>query len=443
MTDEPWTVTEYTILSSHIRGYSRGARNERRPYLQLAIKQYTPTKAYSKASAYPPVTLILCAGAGACKEMLEPFLLSLLDTYPHPIRSFWTLDPVHHAASYSLNSATIGDEPLWLDHGRDLLHMINTFQAAMPPPLVGISHSWGSVALLWVSAVHPRLFAGIAPLEPVTEGGWFQFGKGGSAEGQWKKHFAYLVAQRRKTQWASREDARKSFARNPFYQVYDKRVFDRIIQYNLREVDEKDGSSNVNGADNGETPKPVTLATPSRLEIGLFLRPWPPLPGHTATVEDVLAAEASIGTATTLPGFQVPEINTLSYLMRLLTLPILYVWGEKSPTYSPEHCRRAIERTGPRAKLALSLSTGDGSDEAAFEREGSAYKPHVTSIVMKDVGHEMPLEKPEETARTVVPWLENLIGGWERDVQERERSGAPFEIENGVPAAWKAKMAKL
>ena len=35
----------------------------------------------------------------------------------------------------------------WFDHSRDLLHLVNTFRAAMPQPIVGIAHSMGAAQL--------------------------------------------------------------------------------------------------------------------------------------------------------------------------------------------------------------------------------------------------------------------------------------------------------
>lgn len=35
----------------------------------------------------------------------------------------------------------------WLDHSRDLLHIINHFRDDMPRPIVGIGHSFGAAQL--------------------------------------------------------------------------------------------------------------------------------------------------------------------------------------------------------------------------------------------------------------------------------------------------------
>src|SRR5437868_5724178 len=74
--------------------------------------------------------------------------------------------------SYRLNADTIGDAPHWDDTARDILHLANTFQAEMPPPIVAMGQSWGGYPVLKAALLHPRLFAAIVALEPwVGNGG--------------------------------------------------------------------------------------------------------------------------------------------------------------------------------------------------------------------------------------------------------------------------------
>jgi predicted alpha/beta hydrolase len=48
--------------------------------------------------------------------------------------------PVYH-------DLTICDTANWLDHSRDLLHLINVKRHEMPRPIVGIGHSFGGAQL--------------------------------------------------------------------------------------------------------------------------------------------------------------------------------------------------------------------------------------------------------------------------------------------------------
>src|ERR1700749_1992219 len=68
--------------------------------------------------------------------------------------------------SFLLNKHIIGDEPHWDDTARDTLHMINTFPAEMPPPLVCMGQSWGGSPAVSTALLHPRLFAAVTALEP-------------------------------------------------------------------------------------------------------------------------------------------------------------------------------------------------------------------------------------------------------------------------------------
>jgi len=121
MSEDQWTVTEHIISASHIRGFTRGIRDEQNGHLRLSVKQYTP----KADTGY--VSLFVAHGVGSSKELYEPLLDDLL-SQGLPIRSAWSLDVAHHGQSYLLNEAIIGDEPHWLDSVRDMLHTVNHFQ---------------------------------------------------------------------------------------------------------------------------------------------------------------------------------------------------------------------------------------------------------------------------------------------------------------------------
>lgn len=47
--------------------------------------------------------------------------------------------------SYTITNHVLAS---WIDHSRDLLHMINHFREEMPQPIVGVGHSMGAGQLL-------------------------------------------------------------------------------------------------------------------------------------------------------------------------------------------------------------------------------------------------------------------------------------------------------
>lgn len=88
-----WVVKSFVVPASHIRGYSRGVRNEKKDHLRLAVKQYVPrsdSQPSEKAS-----TIIFCHGVGSTKESYEPFFANLLDT-GLDIRAVWAADIAWH-----------------------------------------------------------------------------------------------------------------------------------------------------------------------------------------------------------------------------------------------------------------------------------------------------------------------------------------------------------
>lgn len=50
---------------------------------------------------------------------------------------------------------TTGGTASWLDHSRDLLHLVNLKRDEMPRPIIGVGHSFGG-AQLYVSQCRVR-----------------------------------------------------------------------------------------------------------------------------------------------------------------------------------------------------------------------------------------------------------------------------------------------
>jgi pimeloyl-ACP methyl ester carboxylesterase len=231
--------------------------------MRLAVKQYTPKCATVEDGA----TLILAHGIDVSKECFEPLIDDLLRRFRH-IHSVWAIDAASNAASYELNRNVIGDEPHWLDYPRDIWQVINHFQELMPQPLFGVGQSLGCGALSLLSTWHPRLFAGLIFCEPA-------FGPDKGIE--WPtppKYYPGVLVAKRQDVWSSREQARNALRRSQMYKHYDPRVFERVMQYEIRAVTEMDSRTDA-------SKDAVTLVTPKSLVTAQWLRPEPPLPGRT------------------------------------------------------------------------------------------------------------------------------------------------------------------
>ncbi|KAI2908356.1 hypothetical protein CBS147371_10066 [Aspergillus niger] len=175
--------------------------------LRLAVKQYIPID-----NPHPKegdVTIIGAHANAFPKELYEPLwddIHEQLASQNRRIRSIWIADVAQQGQSGVSNELILGHDPDWLDHGRDLLFMINQFQDQIPQPLVGIGHSMGGMQLAHLSLMHPSLFEGLILLDPVIQ-----------RENPGRK-FAQASTYRRDL-WASREQAAAKFKSNPFYRA--------------------------------------------------------------------------------------------------------------------------------------------------------------------------------------------------------------------------------
>ena len=390
MSGDFWTIHEHIIQASHIRGFSRGIRDEQTGRLRLAVKQYVP-----KGRQVPragDITLIMVPGVGVSKELCEPFFDELLG-WSLPIRAVWSMDPVHHAASYVLNEGIIGDEPNWFDTSRDLLHMINHFQELMPPPLVAVGFSWGCVPIVSLAVFHPRLFAGVIFMEPtfVTQPAIRKIDRTDKSKD--RSHRAVAIAKRREL-WSSLDDARTSLRRNPHFGAFDSRVFERVVKYDLRPA--PPGRCSEIGS-----PDAVTSTTPVSLQIGIMMRPDPPFAGFPEAV-DLRNRPEDIDTIV-IEGFYRGEVLQVYRDLPYILPATFYLWGSRSFGDST-YAREFAERTG----------TGYGGN-------GGIASGRVQSKTMSDTGHNIPLDKPREAAEAVVPWLQKELERWDNEAREREK----------------------
>ena len=172
-----WKVNEHIVPASHPRGYLRGVRDPQTTRLRLHVKQYIPYRSKALPDNELAITLVVQHGQppGDNKEAYEPFMWDLLyqPNLP-PIRAIWALDIASAGQSFLLNRKEIGDEPHWFDAARDIMQVVNHFQAEMKPPLVGFGQSWGAAVLPMVATWSPRLFQGLLLSEPIVESGYYR-----------------------------------------------------------------------------------------------------------------------------------------------------------------------------------------------------------------------------------------------------------------------------
>jgi pimeloyl-ACP methyl ester carboxylesterase len=404
MSEEFWDVQAHVIPASHIRGFSRGVRDESTAHLKLAVKHYVPRNRDVKPG---DVTLIMAHGVGSSKESYEPFFDELLHCRV-PIRGIWAADVAHHSASYILNEDIIGDEPHWFDSSRDLLQMVNYFQTEMPPPIVGVGQSWGCVTLTMMSIFHPRLFTGIISMEPVFATGYkYKKRKGDKDVRPDRFHFATLMANR-KDVWSSREQAREQFAANPYYAAFDPRVFERVVKYDLRDIPSENGSA-----------KPVTLTTPKSMEVYTMMRPDPPFPGYPEAPDYQKRGKNT----TVIAGFYRDESRQAFESLANVHPPVLYVWGTLSQLHDSDYAEGVVKQTG----------TGHMGG-------GGVAKGQVKETFVDGAHHPLPLEKPKGAAEAVADWVLDVLKKW-NDETEKRRSQPGFD--STLNPLWLGRITKL
>ncbi|MCJ1418182.1 hypothetical protein MMC32_004528 [Xylographa parallela] len=401
MSSSFWNVKEHIIQASHTRSFSRGIQDEMAGGLRLAVKQYVPlTNPDPQRGA---ISIIFAHGVGSSKECYEPFFDDLLQSGLR-IRAIWAADAAHSNASYVLNEELIGDEPGFCDASRDFTHMINHFQQLMPPPLVGIGQSAGSLVIADIAIKHPRLLAGLVLMEPTVGPGLDQ----PSDLRRIYSSMAVLSAKRRDT-WTSREAARKSLRRTAVYGRYDPRAFERMIEFELRDIPKSSTSSEPS----------VTLTTPKQMEVCTFLRPDPPLAGYPESPD--YATED--GDSFIANGFYRPELPLLNHGLPSVYPSTLYVWGKDSPIANSEAPQFCLETTG----------SGRGG-------RGGSKSGQVQEAWVEGATHFLPLEKPAATAQIIAPWLKAEISRWDK---ERGKKQSEPSFQKQIHPEYLARLARL
>lgn len=317
----------------------------------------------------------------------------------------------------------------WLDHSRDLLHMVNTFRDQMPRPLIGVGHSMGGCQLANLSLIHPRLFETLILVDPVIQRMVSVSGNVGPA----------YASSRRRDHWPSREEAARSMLRSKFYQTWDKRVFDRWIEHGLRELPTRlfpdtkatpgplpaTVSSDPSSTPNPPKSKEVTLKTTKHQEVMTFLRPnFAFRPGIDTEPSSHLYSEAhphAVNRRTHPDLVLSPAVQTPFYrgesMMVFRQLPflrpsVLYVFGSLSfLTQDKTQIDEKMELTG----------TGPGGS-------GGAKEGRVANVMVDGAGHLIPMEKVEESALHLASWVgKEMRRFWDGE----ERTKAEWDGKRG------------
>lgn len=150
-------------------------------------------------------------------------------------------------------------------------------------------------------------------IEPVFETGYRFQRYGVEKPKEHSQHRMPLQARRRDT-WKAREEAAAKLRRTAYYAVFDPRVFERVVKYDLRDMPTQ------------QHPHAVTLTTPKAQEVYSYARPDPPFPVHEAAPDHNARPENTV----VVLGFYRGEVKHLKRVLPQTLPSILYLWGAES-----------------------------------------------------------------------------------------------------------------
>ena len=381
-------MSGHRILGQHIREYPGATAHGDDDALQIEIKQYTPI---DNPTPQPGDVTIIATHANAhCKELYEPLweeLHARSSSTGFRIRSIWVADMAQQGASYIANESSLGNDPHWFDHSRDLLRMVDHFREQMPRPIVGVGHSAGGAQMIFLSHLHPRLFHSLVLIEPSLNLG---------TVGQGKKvatvNAKYAVF--RKDVWPSHAEAAASISKNPFYKGWDPRVLSQLLHYGLRQTPTLvHPNADVNA---------VTLQTPKHQEAFSSVRPN--FEGVTVNKPASAAERITHPDVDPKAGYRSPfyRVETVLAFSHLKTIrpSVLFIHGSDSWFATPDVRAARVKTTG----------TGRGGN-------GGAELGRVKEVVLPG-GHFVVMELVNQTAASTADYLGSELNRW----KENERS---------------------
>jgi len=411
MSSDLFSITRHKVPCQHIREYPKATAGEQETTQYLEVKQYVPLS--NRIPSPGDVTIIAAHANGFPKELYEPLFEELLkdpQSNGFKIRGIWIADVAMQGQSGVLNERTMGNDPSWFDHPRDLLHMINIFRDQMPRPLIGIGHSMGGCQLITLALMHPRLLSKLILIDPAID----------NYEELAEPNIA-RASTFRVDLWASKADAEKAFRKSKFYQKWDSRVFDRWMGFGIREV-----PTAVYPADSGKDSKAVTLSTTKHQEVFSFFRPN--FQGRLASGEEVVNrethADLDLSIGVHYPFYR-PEPPIVLRMMPHLRPRVLFIFGGLSDVPTPKMQKHLMESTG------LGIGGSGGAKDGA-----------VSKHVFENLGHLMPMEDPEGCSNVISAWLGKELKVWaEKEARFREQwNKVPARGKMVVSEEWEERM---
>ncbi|KAK4654675.1 hypothetical protein QC762_408280 [Podospora pseudocomata] len=397
-------IKNHTIESQHIREYPHATAHSQEEPLLLAVKQYIPLNNLTPSPG--DVSIIAAHANGFPKELYEPLwedLLSLLNSRGVQIRGIWIADVTHQGQSGILNEANLGNDPSWIDHTRDLLHLTNHFRHSLPRPLIGVGHSFGANIIVNLSLLHPRLLSSLILLDPVLS----RFQSKGPKYG-----FAPMKASAfRRDIWPSLAAAKSAFQSNPFYRTWDPRVFNSWLEHGLRPTPTRIYPDAPAGS--------VTLLTTKHMESFTYYRPIrQKLMGggkHELDWDLIPDADEVVHKNPDFPFYRPEGGPATANKLPHLRPGCIWIFGSESNVNPPDVRQEKLDLTG----------VGPGGS-------GGAKNGRVKAVTIEGYGHLVPMERTTEVATYAADFLVEDLEHWRREQEEFERWAKKRDEEKWV-----------
>ncbi len=260
-----------------------------------------------------------------------------------------------------------------------------------------------------LALMHPRLFESLILIDPVIQGKT-------SLSGNVSPAFA---SAKRRELWPSRAEAAKAFKKSKFYQTWDPRVLDRWVEHGLRDVPTR----LFPDAKAGE----VTLTTTKHQEVMTFLRPNFRNQGGESEPDsaDFTLSNPKLNRRThpdltpyeePLEPFYRGESTIVYNQLPAIRPGVFYVFGSQSYLTNDAIVEDKLSKTG----------SGVGGS-------GGRAEGRVSTVMVQDAGHLIPMERVEESADHIGKWIgKEMVRYWDWERKTQEEWGDKKGIERSV-----------
>jgi pimeloyl-ACP methyl ester carboxylesterase len=246
--------------------------------------------------------------------------------------------------------------------------------------------------------MHPRLFQSLVLIDPVIQ--------------QQNPGAIFAAAStRRRDVWPSRTAVAEGFKKSKFYQTWDARVLDLLVEHGLRDVP----TALIPAPEKKAENTPVTLTTTKHQELFMFERPtYRGQPGVAPQDDKLHYADFNPSAPADYSGhpFYRPEAAYVFNHLPEIRPNVLWLFGEKSDVGKSKTSTAADGWAEKVSRTGVAVGGGGGVKHGQVEQ-----------AVVRDAGHLLAFEKVGDSAEVISEYLGRQTRQWKQrsDAFEKER----------------------